>query len=83
MRASVLPTSAASSGRPAWLPYALVVLAISLLVVSLASLALWQERQRYRELGGMGKNRNGRMPINRKMDGETYPKSVLWLDSMR
>jgi signal transduction histidine kinase len=31
------------------LPYALVVLAISLLVVSLASLALWQERQRYRE----------------------------------
>lgn len=49
MRASVLPTSASSSGRPAWLPYALVVLAISLLVVSLASLALWQERQRYRE----------------------------------
>lgn len=49
MRAAVSPTSASSSGRPAWLPYALVVLAISLLVVSLASLALWQERLRYRE----------------------------------
>ncbi|RIX44614.1 MAG: hybrid sensor histidine kinase/response regulator [Rhodocyclales bacterium GT-UBC] len=40
---------ASSSRQPAWLPYSLVVLVIALLVVSLASLALWQERQRYRE----------------------------------
>lgn len=49
MSVSVLPTPAADSIRPAWQPYLLVVLAISLLVVSLASLALWQERLRYRE----------------------------------
>jgi signal transduction histidine kinase len=35
--------------RPAWASYALAVTVIAILVVSLAAVAFWQERQRYRE----------------------------------
>jgi hypothetical protein len=47
--AKIPAVEAPGADMPRWLPHALVALIIATLVVSLAAMAIWEERIRYRE----------------------------------
>jgi signal transduction histidine kinase len=83
MSASEVRVSSSAEASPhprlPWLPYALVVLAIAALVISLASFALWQEKQRYRERATVATQNVSRLLVQHI--GDVFDKIDLVLQS--